>query len=112
MWPQLFGPGWELGLLVAGGMFAGAAAIVWYAMRSAHPAGADAVADLWSAYEQGAITSWEAARLFRILAAQQEAVEPAGRASDEPLRTEEGLRATDSLALLRVEARHIDLRGV
>ncbi|HKX17415.1 MAG TPA: hypothetical protein VJT33_05330 [bacterium] len=84
MWPQLFGVGSELGLLVAGGMIAGIGAIVWYAMRPAQPVGPDPVADLWRAYEQGEITSWEAGRLFRIFAAQTPAAGSAGpRARDE-----------------------------
>ncbi len=112
MWPQLFGAGSELGLLVAGGMLTGLAAIVWYAMRTAQPMGPDAVADLWRAYEQGAITSWEAARLFRIVAAQT-AVERTGRMSDEPVRgAGAGPCLADSLAPVRAEARHTDFRSV
>jgi hypothetical protein len=73
MWPELFGRGSELGLLVAGSILASLVAIVWFAMRTARPLGPDPVADLWRRYEQGDLTSWEAARLFRI-ANQQAAV--------------------------------------
>lgn len=76
MWPQLFGVGSDLGLLVAGGMIVGIAAIVRYALRPARPVGPDSVADLWRAHEQGEITSWEAARL-RIFVAQAPAAGPA-----------------------------------
>jgi hypothetical protein len=74
MWPELFGRGSELGLLVAGSILASLVAIVWFAMRTARPLGPDPVADLWRRYEQGDLTSWEAARLFRI-ANQEAAVE-------------------------------------
>jgi hypothetical protein len=50
-------------------------------MRTAKPLGPDPVADLWRRYEQGDLTSWEAARLFRIAeqraAAEQSAQRPA-----------------------------------
>jgi hypothetical protein len=71
MWPELFGAGSELGLLVAGAILAAFGAFVWFAMRTARPLGPDPLADLWRRYEQGDLTSWEAARQFRILAAQK-----------------------------------------
>lgn len=75
MWPELFGRGSELGLFMAGSIPAGSVAIVWFAMRTSRPLGPDPVADLWRRYEQGDLTSWEAARLFRILADQRAAAE-------------------------------------
>lgn len=81
MWPELFGSASELGLFVAGSTLLGLGALVWFAMRTARSQGPDPVADLWQRYEQGDLTSWEAARLFRILAGQQAVVEEAGRAS-------------------------------
>lgn len=81
MWPELFGRGSELGLFVAGSILAGLIAIVWFAMRTDQPLGPDPVADLWRRYEQGDLTSWEAARLFRIAeqraAAEQSPQRPA-----------------------------------
>jgi hypothetical protein len=91
MWPELFGRGSELGLLVAGSILVGLVAIVWFAMRTARPLGPDPVADLWRRYEQGDLTSWEAARLFRI-ANQQVAAE----------------QSTQRLAL----ARRVEVEGV
>lgn len=79
MWPELFGQGSALGLFVAGSILAGLAAIVWFAMRTAGPLGPDPVADLWRRYEHGDLTSWEAARLFRILADQRTAAEQSGQ---------------------------------
>lgn len=75
MWPELFGRGYEMGLFVAGSILAGFAAFVWFAMRTARPLGPDPAADLWRRYEQGDLTSWESARLFRILAHQRAAAE-------------------------------------
>ena len=71
MWPELAGAGSELGFLVAGGILAFVGAIVWFAARPDRPLGPDPLADLWRRYEQGDLTSWEAARRFRVLAAQQ-----------------------------------------
>lgn len=71
MWPELFGAGSELGLLVTAGIFAVFGVIVWFAMRPARPLGPDPLADLWRRYEQGDLTSWEAARRLRTLAAQK-----------------------------------------
>src|SRR5215472_17612676 len=71
MWPELFGANSGLGLLVAGGILAAFGAVVLFAMRSARHLGPDPLADLWRRYEQGDLTSWEAARCFRVLAAQQ-----------------------------------------
>jgi hypothetical protein len=79
MWPDLFGAGSELGLLVAGSTLAGLGALVWFAVRNARPMPPDPVADLWRRYEQGELTTWEAARLFRILAGQQAAAEELAR---------------------------------
>jgi hypothetical protein len=39
---------------------------VWFAIRYPRSLGPDPVADLWRRYEQGDLTSWEAARLFRL----------------------------------------------
>lgn len=75
MWPELFGTGSELGLFVAGSTLAGLTALVWYAMRAGRTPVTDPVADLWRRCEQGDLTSWEAARLFRLLAGQQAALE-------------------------------------
>ncbi|HEV2440244.1 MAG TPA: hypothetical protein VGX97_09300 [bacterium] len=88
MWPELFGAGSELGLLIAGSAVAGLGAILWYAIRTPRPLGPDPAADLWRRYEQGDVTSWEAARLFRILAAQQVAAEQATRRLARTWRTE------------------------
>lgn len=88
MWPELFGAGSELGLFLAGSTLAGMAAIVWLAVRTGRPLGPDPVADLWRRYEQGDLTSWEAARLFRILAGQQAAAEQAARRASLAWRTE------------------------
>jgi hypothetical protein len=67
MWPDLFGPGWEFGVLVAGAILAVFGGAVWFAMRNPRPLGPDPVADLWRHYEQGDLTSWEAARSGHIL---------------------------------------------
>jgi|GEM_PF-2570525 len=88
MWPELFGAGSELGLLVAGSALAGLGAIIWYAIRNPRPLGPDPVADLWRRYEQGDVTSWEAARLFRTLAGPQVAAEQATRRLSLAWRTE------------------------
>lgn len=107
MWPQLFGAGADLGLLVAGGIFVGIAAIVWHALRPAQPLGPDPLADLWRAHEQGEITSWEAARL-RIFVAQVPAAEPADpRACDEwPAGAKDrGLGLTASPVAVHAEVR-------
>ena len=88
MWPELFGAGSGLGLLVAGSAMAGLAAIIFYAIRSPRPLGPDPVADLWRRYEQGGVTPWEAARLFRMLAGQQVAAEQATRRRARIWRTE------------------------
>ncbi len=90
MWPELFGAGSALGLFLAGSVLAGIAAIVWLAMRTGRPLGPDPVADLWRRYEQGDLTSWEAARLCRILAGQQAAAEEAARRASLAWRTEAG----------------------
>src|SRR5215470_2898031 len=71
MWPELFGAGSEIGLLVAGGIFALFGAAVWCAIRPARATEADPLADLWRRHEQGDLTSWEAARQFRLLAAEK-----------------------------------------
>jgi len=81
MWPQLFGPGWEFGMLAAGAILAAFGSAVWFAMRNPHSLGPDPVADMWRRYEQGDLTSGEAARLFRQLAHQHAEVEQAGRQS-------------------------------
>ena len=88
MWPELFGAGSALGLFLAGSTLAGMGAIVWLAMRTRRPFAPDPVADLWRRYEQGDLTSWEAARLFRILAGQQEATEHAAQRESLAWRTE------------------------
>lgn len=88
MWPELFGAGSELGLLVAGSALAGLGATLWYAIRSPRPLGPDPVADLWRRCEQGDLTSWEAARLLRMLAGQQMAAEQATRRLARIWRTE------------------------
>jgi hypothetical protein len=79
MWPELFGTGSELGLFVAATVMAAFGGFVWFAMRSARPLGPDPVADLWARYEHGDLTSWEAARLFRIVEGQQAAAQRAER---------------------------------
>lgn len=79
MWPELFGAGWELWLFVAATLMAALGGFVWFAMRSACPLGPDPVADLWARYEHGDLTSWEAARLFRIVAGRQAAAQRAER---------------------------------
>ena len=66
MWPQLFGSGWEFGVLIAGAILAAFGCVVWFAIRSPRSLGPDPVADLWRRYEQGDLTSWDAARLFRL----------------------------------------------
>lgn len=81
MWPELFGPGAELGLFVAGSALAGLGAIAWFAVRTVRPLDQDPVADLWRRYEQGDLTSWEAARLFRTLAGRLAAERTPRRAS-------------------------------
>lgn len=88
MWPDLFGTGSELGLLVAGSTLAGLAAFVWLTVRTARPLGPDPVTDLWQRYEQGDLTSWEAVRLFRIFAGQQAAAEEVARQTAPAWRTE------------------------
>ncbi len=75
MWPELFAQGSELGLLVAGSILAGLAAIVWFAMRAARPRGPDPAANLDQRDEQGDFTSGETARLIQILADQQAVAE-------------------------------------
>jgi hypothetical protein len=79
MWPELFGAGCELGLFVAATVMAALGGFVWFAMRNARPLGPDPVADLWARYEHGDLTSWEAARLFRIVEGQQAAAQRAER---------------------------------
>src|SRR5579862_2375625 len=79
MWPELFGAGCGLGLFVAATVMAALGGFVWFAMRSARPLGPDPVADLWARYEHGDLTSWEAARLFRIVEGQQAAAQRAER---------------------------------
>lgn len=88
MWPELFGAGSELGLFLAGSALAGMAAVVWLAMRAGRPLGPDPVADLWRRYEQGDLTSWEAARLFRILDGQRAAAARAAQRASLAWRTE------------------------
>lgn len=115
MWPQLFGAGSDVGLLVAGGLLAALVAIVCYAMRTARPMGPDPVADLWRSYEQGDITSWEAARLFQTLAVRQASVEgAAARRRGEPvIGTDEfGRELTSSYAAARAAVLHDDFEGV
>lgn len=65
MWPDLFGPGYQWGLLAAATIMAASAAFLAVAMRGARPLEPDPVADVWHRYEQGDLTSWEGARLFR-----------------------------------------------
>jgi len=88
MWPELFGAGSGLGLLVAMSMLAGFGAIIGFAIRGARPLGPDPVSELWTRYEQGDLTSWEAARLFRILAGQQAAAAEADRRVSRAWRAE------------------------
>lgn len=88
MWPELFGADSALGLFLAGSTLAGMAAIVWLTMRAGRSLGPDPVADLWRRYEQGDLTSWEAARLFRILAGQQAAAARAAQRASLAWRTE------------------------
>jgi hypothetical protein len=95
MWPELFGRGSEIGLFVAGSILAGLVAIVWFAMRTTRPLGPDPVADLWRRYEQGDLTSWEAARLFRIADQRAAAGQPAQRLA--PARRAEAEGAGRSL---------------
>ncbi len=82
MWPQLFGPGWEFGVLVAGAILAGFGCTVWFAIRYPRSWKPDPVSDLWRRDEQGDLTSWEAARLFRLLPGQRSG----GRASRAAVR--------------------------
>jgi len=88
MWPEMFGAGSALGLFLAGSSLAGMAATVWLAMRTGRPVGPDPVVDLWRRYEEGDLTSWEATRLFRILAGQRAAAEQAARRASLAWRTE------------------------
>jgi hypothetical protein len=88
MWPELFGAGSELGLFLAGSTLAGMAAIVWLATRTGRQLGPDPIADLWRRYEQGDLTSWEAARLFRILTGRQAAAERSARRASLAWRAE------------------------
>jgi hypothetical protein len=81
MWPQLFGPGWEFGVLMAGALLAAYGCAVWFAIQNMRSLGPDPVTNLWRRYEQGDLTSWEAARLFRMLAGQRTEVERLGRRS-------------------------------
>jgi hypothetical protein len=39
MWPQLFGPGWEFGVLVAGAILAAFGSAVWFADATPASAG-------------------------------------------------------------------------
>jgi hypothetical protein len=81
MWPQLFGTGWEFGVLGAGGILAAFGAAIWFAMRYPRSLGPDPVTDLWRRFEQSDLTSWEAARLFRQFERQRVEAERAGRRS-------------------------------
>lgn len=81
MWPDLAAPGAELGTFVTACLLAGLGGIIWFAMRNPRSSGPDPVADLWRRYEQGDLTSWEAARLFRLVAGEPVAVERAAHLS-------------------------------
>jgi hypothetical protein len=81
MWPQLFGTGWEFGVLAAGAILAAFGAVIWFAMRYPRSLGPDPVADLWRRFEQGDLTSWEAAGLLRQFERQRAEAERAGRRS-------------------------------
>ena|SRR5579864_2672119 len=110
MWPELFGPGSELGLFVAGSILAGLVAMVWFAMRTAQPVGPDPVADLWRRYEQGDLTSWEAARLFRVADQRAAAEQSAQRlALARQAKAEGAGRSLTEMATIQVaDARRAD----
>jgi hypothetical protein len=114
MWPDLFGTGAGLGLFVAAIVLAGLGGFVYFAMRSARPLGPDPLAELWARYEHGDLTSWEAARLFRILADQQAAAERAEWRTSLVGRTEAegaGWGLSSSWAAEPVEAWSTDYRA-
>jgi len=68
MWPDLFGPGWTIQLLVAGGLFACMMAVIT-AMIGAGSSSAQDPPDefqrLWYRYEQGDLTRQEFDRYRR-----------------------------------------------
>lgn len=66
MWPDLFGPGWIWGVLIAAGFFAFFLALVWLAADSGPVRHAvDPVQATWRQYEQGELTRQEFERTKR-----------------------------------------------
>ena len=66
MWPELFGPGWVGGALMAAGLFGAFLALVWW-LGDAQPRrdAADPLLVVWRQYEQGAMTRREFERARR-----------------------------------------------
>ncbi|HKV44296.1 MAG TPA: hypothetical protein VJT32_06420 [bacterium] len=68
MWPDLFGPGWEIQLLMAAGLFTGIVAIfkamAGGGVRSVQDP-PDALQRLWHRYEEGDLTRQEFDRYRR-----------------------------------------------
>jgi hypothetical protein len=83
MWPDLFGPGWVWGAMLAAGLAAVLAGAAVMTIRATEPAAGTQAADpalrVWHRYEQGDLTEWEFARLLRARAAVEPAVVFAGR---------------------------------
>jgi hypothetical protein len=68
MWPNLWGPGWEWGILTSLGLFGGLVALLLFLSwasrtRTSRPDPVQALQVLWMRYEQGDLTPWEFQRL-------------------------------------------------
>jgi hypothetical protein len=66
MWPILFGPGWEWGVLVAlslAGLVIGLLGFLCLVVRKPRPEAATPLDQLWHRYEEGDLTGEEFDRL-------------------------------------------------
>lgn len=73
MWPDLFGPGWIWGVLMAAGLFGVFLALVWLLGDFQMPRdAADPVRAVWRQYEQGELTRQEFERAKRAWASSRD----------------------------------------
>src|SRR6516225_516414 len=73
MWPDLFGPGWQLQILMAFGLTAvlvGAIGLLWFAAGHTSPAMPNEMLTTWRRYEVGDLTRQEFERIRGAVAAR------------------------------------------